>query len=280
MWQKSKLEKHVLSPRAKKQLCGCGILSFFLDTIGVGSFAVNIAIGKTFGLIKDRALPAFANGAQVLPGAVSALFFMKFIPVDAVTLFSLVMATTVGGALGGVLISSLNTHYLKIVMIMAFVSIALLLIATEFRLVSIGGSATALSGSKLWMASLLMVVSGALTAAGVGLFAMTQAVLFLFGMSPIVAFPIMTVAGAVSQPVTSMVFSYKNEIPQKESLIVGVAGLIGVALALPLVANLSPTGLHFLLASVLIYNSIRVGLTFREGQRALEIFSEDTHLKN
>lgn len=54
-----------------------------------------------------------------------------------------------------------------------------------------------------------MVVCGALTSVGIGLFAMVQGVLFLMNVSPIVAFPIMTTAGAMQQPLTTLVFYNK-----------------------------------------------------------------------
>ena len=64
-----------------------------------------------------------------------------------------------------------------------------------------------------------MAVCGALTSVGVGLFVMIQCVLFLMNISPVIAFPIMTVAGAMQQPLTTLVFLQQNKIPLKKTLI-------------------------------------------------------------
>ncbi|WP_157671371.1 hypothetical protein [Francisella halioticida] len=81
----------------KIALACAGVISFVADTIGVGSFAVNIAIAKTFKLVKDVELPGVVNGAQIIPGAIDAVFFLGALHVDFVTLVVLVLEATLGG---------------------------------------------------------------------------------------------------------------------------------------------------------------------------------------
>ncbi len=75
-----------------------------------------------------------------------------------------------------------------------------------------------------------MIICGALTSVGIGLFVMVQGVLFLLNVSPVVAFPIMMTAGAMQQPLTTLVFVQQNKIPLKKTLILSLAGCIGVLL--------------------------------------------------
>ena len=59
------------------KLIGSGIIAFISDTLGIGSFAVNVALAKLLGTFRDDELPAINNGAQVIPGVLESLFFMQ-----------------------------------------------------------------------------------------------------------------------------------------------------------------------------------------------------------
>lgn len=233
-----------------------GVFSFVADTIGVGSFAVNIAIAKTFKLVKDAELPGFVNGAQVIPGAVSAIYFLGVLNVDFITLVVLVAGATMGGFAGGIFASKIHTGTIRVIMIFAFTTVILLLLGKLFNVLPIGGTLMKLSGDKLIIGFVAMFGAGFLVCFGVGLFALVQAILFLLGMSPIVAFPIMTTAGAIQQPVTTFAFLINNTVPLKKALIVGCFGVVGVLIGVNIVTILSPQQLQWLLVVVIGYNTI------------------------
>ncbi len=56
-----------------------GIIAFIADTLGVGSFAVNVALAKLFGTFNDEELPAVNNGAQVIPGPLNPYFLCTWL---------------------------------------------------------------------------------------------------------------------------------------------------------------------------------------------------------
>ena len=62
-----------------------GFVANFLDTLGVGSFAVKTACYKQFRLIDDRVLPGTLNGQGVLPTVTQALIFIGVVNVDPET---------------------------------------------------------------------------------------------------------------------------------------------------------------------------------------------------
>lgn len=256
-----------LTYRNHIHLMTSGVTAFFMDTIGVGSFACNIALAKYFKTFKDEELPAMVNGAQVIPGALEALFFLGVIQVNLVTLSTLIAATCLGGIVGASIISKLNAQALRIVMLFAFPTIIFLILSNQFHWLPIGGDKISLQGHELIWGFIGLFIAGALTAAGVGLFAMIQAILFCLGMSPLVAFPIMTAAGALQQPLSTWIFVIKNKIPLKKTLLLSVYGVAGVLLALPVITHLSPTKLHFLLILVLTYNTIMMALSYIKHQR-------------
>ena len=246
-----------------------GVVAFFMDTIGVGSFACNIALANYFKTFKDEELPGMLNGAQVLPGALEALFFLGVIHVDLITLTTLIAATCLGGILGASIISKLNAQALRIVMLIAFPTIIFLILCNQFQWLPIGGDKIALEGHELIWGFMGLLIAGALTAAGVGLFAMIQAVLFCLGMSPLIAFPIMTAAGALQQPLSTWIFVIKNKVPLKKTLLISLYGVLGVLLALPIITHLSTSKLHILLIIVLTYNTIRMAVSYLKHRRTL-----------
>jgi len=107
-----------------------------------------------------------------------------------------------------------------------------------------------------------MIICGALTSAGIGLFALVQGILFLLNVSPAVAFPIMTTAGAMQQPLTTLIFLKQRKIPIKKTLILSLAGCLGVVMVLPIFKYFSSSTLHLILICVLIYNIISIGKAF------------------
>jgi uncharacterized membrane protein YfcA len=246
----------------KIKLAVTGIIGFFADTIGLGSFAVNIALSKYFKTFKDEELPAMCNGVQVIPGTLESIFFIQVIKVDPITLITLVLGASIGGMIGGSVMSRLSQQKTRFAMILAFSGIILLLLAKQLGFIPEGGHLLALESWQLGLGFLAMICCGSLTSVGIGLFGLVQAVLFLMGVSPAVAFPIMTTAGAMQQPLTTLVFLKHNKIPLKKVLFLSLFGCIGVLVGLPIVSHLSTHWLHRLLLLIMMYNVITIALTY------------------
>lgn len=258
------------------RLMGSGILAFISDTLGMGSFAVNIALAKILGTFSDEELPAMNNGAQLIPGAIESLFFMQFVEVDLTTLVVLVLGTCIGGLLGGGIVSRMGKQSVRLAMIVCFSFIICLLASDQLGLLPVGGTATALYSWKLVLGFFGVMLCGALTSVGIGLFAMVQAVLFVLSVSPLVAFPIMMTAGAMQQPLTTFMFlrSAKN-MPIKRILLVSLGGCIGVAMTLPVFHYLTVSWLHGLLVLILCFNLIAISRAYLQSrQQGLSVVAE------
>lgn len=239
-----------------------GIISFMADTLGVGSFAVNVALAKLLGTFEDQELPGVNNGAQVIPGAISSFFFMHWLDVDVLTLVTLVAGTAFGGLIGGAVVSRLRKQAIRLTMMFCFFGVIILLLAHQFRWFPLDGDLIELRSWKLVMGFFAMATCGMLTSAGVGLFAMVQGVLFVLGVSPLIAFPVMMTAGAMQQPLTTLVFLQQDKIPLKKTLILSVGGCIGVFITLPIFSHLTISWLHNLLLVILIYNFFAMGRAY------------------
>jgi uncharacterized membrane protein YfcA len=239
-----------------------GVLAFISDTIGIGSFAANIALAKFLGTFQDEELPAVNNGAQVIPGTFESLFFMQAIQVDLTTLLTLVAGTCIGGIIGGNIVTRLSKQAIRITMLCCFLLIIALLLCEKLGFMPVGGELLALHSWKLVFGFFAMIVCGSLTCAGIGLFALVQGVLFLMGVSPAIAFPIMTTAGAMQQPMTTLVFLKQGKIPLKKTFILSLFGCLGVGIALPIVSHMSTPLLHSLLLLIMLYNFMAIGRTY------------------
>jgi uncharacterized membrane protein YfcA len=239
-----------------------GIIAFIADTLGVGSFAVNVALAKLLGTFHDDELPAVNNGAQVLPGAIESLFFMQLVDVNLTTLITLVAGCCVGGLFGGFVVSRLSKQAIRLAMICSFALIIGLLVSHQFRWLPVGGELTELHSWKLVFGFFALVICGALTSVGVGLFVMVQGVLFVMNISPLVAFPIMTTAGAMQQPLTTLVFLKNDKIPLKKTLVLSLSGCLGVFITIPVFTQLTINGLHLFLLGILSYNFYAIGKAY------------------
>lgn len=249
-----------------------GIVAFIADTVGMGSFAVNIALAKLLGTFSDEELPALNNGAQVLPGALESLFFIQAVSVDWMTLITLVTGTCIGGLIGGMVVSRLSKQAIRLAMIACFFGMICLLLADRFHWLAMTGNLTALHSWKLGLGFIGMIICGGLTSVGVGLFAMVQGVLFLLDTSPLIAFPIMMTAGALQQPLTTLVFLQQKKIPLKKTLILSMAGCLGVLITVPLVRHLTVAWLHGLLLCIFIYNLITMSQSYWRMRQAVPSF--------
>lgn len=193
---------------------------------------------------------------------ISALFFLGLVQVDGLTLTVMIVGTCLGGVLGASIISKLNPQTIRLIMLITFSSVIFLILSNHFQWFPIGGNKMSLEGHELILGFIGLFIAGTLTSSSVGLFAMVQAILFCLGMSPLVAFPIMTAAGALQQTLSTAIIVFQNKVPLKKTLYVSIAGVAGVFLAIPVITHLNATNLHFLLIGVLSYNTFMMGSGF------------------
>jgi len=258
--QKEPVEQLPFSQRIK--IMFCGFLAFVADTIGIGSFPANISLARITGIFKDDEMRGVNNGAQILPGMIESFFFLYFFEVDMNTLAVLVLGTCVGALIGGKIFKNLTKQTLRLTMLIFIFFFILLLTAHKFLLFPIGGYLIELQSWPLYCGFFAMALCGALTSIGIGLFVMVQAVLFLLNISPLAAFPIMTTAGAVQQPLTTMIYLKNHHIALRKTFLLSLSGCLGVLIILPLFRNLTMSWLHALLLVILIYNFFGVGRAY------------------
>ncbi|EJP6473303.1 sulfite exporter TauE/SafE family protein [Clostridium botulinum] len=233
-----------------------GFITNFFDTLGIGSFAPTTALLKNFKLSKDRTLPGTLNVACTIPVAVEAILFINGIEVEPLTLFSLLIAATVGAVVGAGVVSKLDEKKVQFGMGVALVIVALVMLAGQLKLMPAGGDAVGLHGAKLIIAIIGNFILGALMTLGIGLYAPCMALVYALGMSPKVAFPIMMGSCAFLMPAASLKFVKEGAYDRKASLAITIFGLVGVFVAYYLVKSLPLDVLKWLIIVVILYTAV------------------------
>jgi uncharacterized membrane protein YfcA len=246
-----------LSPLTQIKIGFIGIVSNFLDTIGIGSFAVIVAMRSLLGVMPDDVrLIGTMNIQAMVTALIQALIFLQFVPLDIITLLVAVVMISLGGFLSGLVAVRIDKKLVHMVMLVAFIITGVLLFLSQLNILEIGGSGTAIRGTRLLIFAIFMLVSGTLPAFGVGYYSLIKASIFLFGVNPIVAFPIMASASAFQMPVTSVTFISKGKFYFKSTIILAVFGTIGVFMAAPIITLVNTYTLKWILLGIVIYNII------------------------
>ncbi|MGL5557192.1 MAG: TSUP family transporter, partial [Aeromonas veronii] len=245
-----------------------GGVANFLDTLGVGSFAVKTACYKQFKLIDDRVLPGTLNGQCVLPTVTQSLIFVGAVAVEPLTLISMMMAAAAGAAWGARHVASFDRQTIRLVMAISLLVVAGLIFAGLLGLFPVGGDAMGLSGYKLATALLGNFIFGVLMNVGIGLFAPCMTLVYLLGMNPLAAFPIMMGSTAVLSVFSAGTFIRKGAFDAKAVLAVAIFGPIGVVLAAMLVKSMDMEMLKWLVAFIVIYTSWTMYASWRAARRS------------
>ena len=237
-----------------------GFVTDFLDTLGIGSFAPTaMLLDFTKQLSSDKLLPGTLNVGHGIPVLVEAFIFTQVVDVSPVTLFALVGSATVGAFLGSKLVTGLPEKKVQLWMGWALIVTAVLMFARQQGWIDILGAdntATALTGIKLVIGVVINFFLGALMTIGVGLYAPCMAMVYMLGLSPLVAFPVMMGSCAGLMPIASLNFVKEGDYARKVSLAITVGGIIGVYVAANFVTGLDLNVLTYIIICVILYTGV------------------------
>lgn len=230
-----------------------GLLTDFLDTLGIGSFAPTTSLFTFFKLVPDEKIPGTLNVGHALPTVVEALAFIAIVGVDPVTLVSLIVAAILGAWLGAGLVARWPRRYVQIGMGGALAVAAVLFAMKNLNILSGGGTAMGLSGATLALAIVINFCLGALMTIGIGLYAPAMIMVGLMGMDPKAAFPIMMGSCAFLMPAASLRFIKFDAYSIKAALGLTLGGIPGVLIAAFIVKALPIVYVRWLVIVVVVY---------------------------
>jgi uncharacterized membrane protein YfcA len=236
--------------------CLIGLFTLFLDTLGIGAFATTTAFFKLWHLVSDEDIPGTLNIGITLPAVVEGFIYMSIVDVDIKTLTLMIAAATVGAWFGAGIVSRWPRQKIQVGMGITLLVTAGFLLMSQLHLLPEGGNLLALEGWKLVVALLANLLLGALMTLGIGFFAPCMMVIFLLGMSPRAAFPIMMGSVAFLGTVGSIRFVQSHRYRWKSAIGMTVGGIPGVLLAAYLVRSLPLFWLRWMVFFVMIYTAM------------------------
>jgi uncharacterized membrane protein YfcA len=233
-----------------------GAVTNFFDTLGIGSFATTTAMFRAWRLVPDRVIPGTLNVGHTVPVIVQAFVYTTIIPVDALTLFSMIVASVVGAWFGAGIVSRWSRRKVQIGMGAALLVAASLMLATQLQMFPGGGEALGVRDVRLGIAIAGNLLLGALMTLGIGLYAPCMILISLLGMSPRTSFPIMMGSCAFLMPVGSMRFIREGSYSLRASLGLALGGTPAVLLAAYIVRELPLYAVRWLVIAVVVYTAL------------------------
>jgi uncharacterized membrane protein YfcA len=236
-----------------------GLIGFvvnFFDVLGIGAFAPQTALLKFTKQTSDKLIPGTMNVANTLPVLIQAIIFIQVIQVEPITLLVMFATATAGAILGAGIVSKLSENKIRFTISIALLVTASFMFANKMHWIHGEGVAIGLHGWKLVVAGAINFILGAMMTAGVGLYAPCMALVFLLGMSPQVAFPIMMGSCAFLMPPASIKFSKSGAYNKKAALGMAIPSIIAVLIAAFIVKTLPLDTLRWIVLVVILYTSI------------------------
>ncbi|MDR1017461.1 MAG: sulfite exporter TauE/SafE family protein [Lachnospiraceae bacterium] len=244
-----------------KQMAGnyfIGFITNFFDTLGIGSFAPTMALFKLTKLVPDRLIPGTLNVGDSIPVILEAFIFITVIKVETITLVLMLAAGVLGGFLGVKFCKELPERGIRSTMAIGLLIAAILMVCSKFGWIPAGGTAIGLTGVKLVIGVVANFILGCLLPLGIGNYAPCMVIVYLLGMSPAVAFPLMMGSGAIVLCASSIRFIPAGYYHRKASWGLISAGIIGVLIAAYIVKSLPLSALQWLVILVITYTSIQM----------------------
>jgi uncharacterized membrane protein YfcA len=248
-----------------------GAVTNFFDALGIGSFATSTAAFRFLKLVPDRVIPGTLNAGHTLPTVAQAFIFTSLIPVDILTLFSMIAAAVLGAWLGAGVVSHWPKRKVQMGMGLALLGAATLMLMTQLELFPGGGDAIGVRGVKLGIAVVGNFALGALMTLGIGLYAPCMILVSLLGMNPTAAFPIMMNSCAFLMPIGSLRFIREQSYSLRVALGLALGGVPAVLIAAYIVQSLPLGTVRWLVIVVVLYTAVTLLLSAMKSQDSAEV---------
>jgi len=233
-----------------------GFVVNFFDVLGIGAFAPQTALLKFTKQTADKLIPGTMNVANTLPVLIQAIIFIQVVEVEPVTLIVMFLTAMGGAILGADIIGKLSERNIRLTISVALLSTAGFMFANKMQWIHGEGVAIGIHGWKLVIAGVVNFILGAMMTAGVGLYAPCMALVYLLGLSPQVAFPIMMGSCAFLMPPASYKFIKSGAYNKKAALGMAIPSILAVLIASFIIKSMPLDTLRWLVLIIIVYTSV------------------------
>ena len=237
-----------------------GFVANFLDTLGIGSFATTTSMFKLWRLVPDEQVPGTLNVGHALPTITETFIYIAIVQVSVPTLLIMIAAAVLGAWIGAGIVAHWPRRTIQISMGLALFAVAGLMVLRRLNIIEAlgSGSSLGLDCYLLWVGAFGNFALGALMTIGIGLYAPCMALVYMLGMQPLAAYPIMMGSCAFLMPVGSVQFIRNNRYSLRAALGLTLGGIPGVLLAAFLVKSLPLDYVIWLVVIVVVYTATRM----------------------
>ena len=234
-----------------------GIVANFLDTLGCGSFAPSTFMYKLFNQIDDIDITGTLNVGDTFPVIFEAFIFTASVDVDPMFLLIMYVCAAVGSFGFATIVTKWPRNKIRWALGVIMIPLAIIMLCknTGWGPFGIVGTATTLTGWKLFVAAALNILWGALMDIGFGLYAPCMATCLLLGVDATAAFPVFMGSCACLMPACSIEFIKSHRYDVAHTIGNALGGCVGVFLAWKVVTSLPMFWLINLVCVVLLWTS-------------------------
>ncbi len=250
-----------------------GFVTAFFDTLGIGSFATTTAVFKLRNMISVKEIPGTLNVGHTLSTIAQAYIYTQIVKVDSLTLLLMILGAMAGSWLAAGVVVHWPRRRIQIGMGIALLGAAVVMLISQFNAGPGGGTAFALTGTRLAIGVAGNFVLGALMMLGIGLYAPCMILISLLGMNPTAAFPIMMGSCAFLMPFSSVRFIRARTYNVRASIGLAVGGLPAAIIAAKLVESLPLYAVKWLVVVVVIYTALNMLLTATKEEHVSDIIA-------
>lgn len=251
---------------------------YFLAAFGISDFALCTVIYSKTGWSTTRDLPGTLNTQGLVALMIMSLTYITSIEIALPTLLLFFCTQTIGSYLGPRASMRLRLSTLKYAMSAGLLMAGLFILASKLGWIAGVGTATALHGWKLAALGLLGLALGVFKAMGIGSYPLTMAFVYISGLSPLVTYPLMMGASALSNPVAVLQFVKLGTYSRRIALCSFTAGAAGALIAVSAVKNMNVASLQWVVLLVVLFASFDMFRTARK-QRRMETLEQTEEIK-
>jgi uncharacterized membrane protein YfcA len=178
----------------------------------------------------------------------------------------MIAAAVAGAWLGAGVVVRWPRRKIQTGMGLALLGAAALMLMTALNVGPVGGNTQGLAGLRLGIGLGGNFVLGALMMLGIGLYAPCMILVYLLGMNPAAAFPIMMGSCAFLMPVSCVQFVKTRTYHVQAAIGLALGGLPAALIAALIVKSLPLGAVRWLVVFVVIYTSLNMLMTAK-GER-------------
>lgn len=226
---------------------------FFLNAFGISDFILSTIVYHKTGWVETKKVPGTLSCQSLLPLLVMSTMYILGVKMSMLTFIPFAILQAVGSWIGPQVVAKMPVRLLKKLMA------ASLILAAGYMLINMLGLmhsihvATGLGGWRLIVICCCGFCFGMLKSFGIGCYPLTMAVVYLLGLNPMIAYPLMMGSAALSVPVAASQFIKLDAYSRRLAFCGSTAGAVGAVIAVLLVKKIDIAFLQWIILIVICF---------------------------